>query len=69
MTCHTYLANGSQISYTPSVECIVGFTTCKIFTFCSKNSDLPHAHGRKIPGIFAFETVETGNEATFPSCL
>ena len=72
MTCHTYLANEGQISYTVSVERIIGLTMCKVLflkiltlTF----ADLYYAHVRKIPAspyIFAFEMVETVNEATFP---
>ena len=29
VTYHTYLASGRRLSYTPSVECIVGWTICK----------------------------------------
>ena len=34
-TYYMYLAIGGQISYTPSVECIVGWTTYKMLPFCS----------------------------------
>ena len=35
---YTHLANGERISYTPSIKCLVDWTTVKTLPFCSKNS-------------------------------
>ena len=45
-----YIVSKGRISYTPSVECIVGWTACKTLPFCSENSGpfwLCHDHMRK----------------------
>ena len=49
-TYYMYLAIGGRISYTPSVEHIVGWTMHKTLPFCPKTLDLfwlHHAHMRK----------------------
>ena len=46
-----------QISCTPSVECIVGWTTCKMLLFCSKISGpiliTPWLHDKKYQALHA----------------
>ena len=69
VACRTYLANWGYLAHQ------VVNVMCKIFTFCSKNSDLHHAHVMKdtmqaLPTYLHLKWWRlAGNEATFPSCL